>query len=113
MVAVNPPVNPQGRSQIQLIRDNARDRVLWLATAIIHWANNVRESKDGSKVGGHQASSSSSAAILSALYFETLKAEDRVAIKPHASPVYHAIQYLLGNLDSKYLTQLRAHQLTG
>jgi pyruvate dehydrogenase E1 component len=107
MVAVSPPVNPQGRSQVQIIRDNTRDRVLWLATAIIHWANNVRESTDGSKVGGHQASSSSSAAILSALYFETLKAEDRVAIKPHASPVYHAIQYLLGNLDVKYLPTLR------
>jgi pyruvate dehydrogenase E1 component len=107
MVAVNPPVNPQGRSQVQLIRDNARDRVLWLATAIIHWANNIRESTDGSKVGGHQASSASSAAILSALYFETLTSEDRVAIKPHASPVYHAIQYLLGNLDVKYLPTLR------
>ena len=103
MVSVNQP----GRSQVQLIRDNARDRVLWLATAIIHWANNVRESTDGSKVGGHQASSASSAAILSALYFETLTSEDRVAIKPHASPVYHAIQYLLGNLDVKYLTTLR------
>ncbi|MBT4074570.1 MAG: pyruvate dehydrogenase [Chloroflexi bacterium] len=103
MVAVNQP----GRSQVQLIRDNARDRVLWLATAIIHWANNVRESTDGSKVGGHQASSASSAAILTALYFETLTSEDRVAIKPHASPVYHAIQYLLGNLDVKYLPTLR------
>ncbi|MDP6823650.1 MAG: pyruvate dehydrogenase [Dehalococcoidia bacterium] len=107
MVAVNSSVNPQGRSQVQLIRDNARDRVLWLSTAIIHWANNVRESRDGSKVGGHQASSASSAAILSALYFETLRAEDRVVIKPHASPVFHAIQYLLGNLDVKYLPTLR------
>ena len=103
MVAVNPPA----RSQVQVVRDNARDRVLWLSTAIIHWANNVRESADGSKVGGHQASSASSAAILSALYFETLTANDRVAIKPHASPVFHAIQYLLGNLDVKYLPTLR------
>ena len=103
MVAVNPPA----RSQVQVIRDNTRDRVLWLATAIIHWANNVRESEDGSKVGGHQASSASSVAILSALYFETLTANDRVAIKPHASPVYHAIQYLLGNLDVKYMPTLR------
>ncbi|MDA1257417.1 MAG: pyruvate dehydrogenase, partial [Chloroflexi bacterium] len=103
MVAVNPPA----RSPVQDIRDNTRDRVLWLATAIIHWANNVRQNADGSKVGGHQASSASSAAILSALYFETLTAEDRVAIKPHASPVFHAIQYLLGNLDEKYLPTLR------
>ena len=104
MVATQPP----GRTAVQVVRDNVRDRVLWLSTAIIHWANNVRESPDRSRVGGHQASSASSVAILSALYFETLTAADRVAIKPHASPVFHAIQYLLGNLDEEYLPTLRA-----
>ena len=30
------------------------------------------------------------------LYFDVLRPQDRVAVKPHASPVFHAIQYLLG-----------------
>ena len=62
---------------------------------------------DGSKVGGHQASSASVVSILTALYFEFLRAGDRVSIKPHASPVFHALQYLMGNLDRQYLTTLR------
>ncbi len=83
-------------------------RVLWLATQIIHHANNVRPNPDKSKVGGHQASSASMVSILTALYFHYLQAGDRVAVKPHASPAFHAIQYLLGNLPQKYLTELRA-----
>ena len=71
-------------------------KVLWLASWTIHNANHVRESTDGLKVGGHQASSASLAAILSALYFRVVRPQDRVAVKPHAAPVYHAIQYLLG-----------------
>lgn len=81
--------------------------MLWLATAIVHWANNVRPNPDAVKVGGHQASSASSAALLTALFFETLDSTDRVAIKPHASPVLHAIQYLLGDLPREYLTRFR------
>ncbi len=90
-------------------RANVRDRVLWLATAIVNHANNVRPNTDGTKVGGHQSSSASSVALLTALYFETLESDDRVAIKPHASPVFHAINYLLGNLDAKYLEQFRQY----
>ncbi|HEV2072078.1 MAG TPA: 1-deoxy-D-xylulose-5-phosphate synthase N-terminal domain-containing protein [Thermomicrobiales bacterium] len=83
-------------------------RLLWLATQIVHYANNVRENPDKpTKVGGHQASSASVVTILTALYFHFLRAGDRVSIKPHASPVYHAAQYLLGNLEQKYLTMLR------
>lgn len=93
--------------ELDSVRSRVRDRVLWLATAIVHWANNVRDNPDGTKVGGHQASSASSAALLTALFFETLDATDRVAIKPHASPVLHAIQYLLGNLPREYLTRFR------
>ena len=74
-------------------------RVLWLATNIIDHANHVRPNPDKTKVGGHQASSASVVSILTALYFHYLNGQDRVAIKPHASPAYHAIQYLLGNLD--------------
>src|SRR5579859_2499481 len=87
--------------------DAIQRRVLWLCTYMIHYANHVRSSKDDLKVGGHQASSSSMVSILTALYFQYLDAGDRVSIKPHASPAYHAIQYLLGNLDQRYLRTLR------
>lgn len=83
-------------------------RVLWLATLIVHHANRVRPNAEGIKVGGHQASSASLVSVMTALYFGSLRAGDRVSVKPHASPVLHAIQYLLGNLDRSYLTTLRA-----
>jgi len=82
-------------------------RVLWLATSIIHHANRVRRTPSGVKVGGHQASSASMASIMTALWFHHLRAPDRISVKPHASPVLHAIEYLLGQLDRRYLTTLR------
>src|ERR1700759_1254697 len=82
-------------------------RVLWLATSIVHYANRVRETPSGVKVGGHQASSASMVSIMTALWFHHLRAPDRVSVKPHAAPVLHAIEYLLGTLDEKYLTTLR------
>ena len=81
--------------------------MLWLATSIIHHANKVRTTPSGVKVGGHQASSASMVSIMTALYFHHLRGPDRVSVKPHASPVLHAIEYLLGALDPKYLTTLR------
>ena len=81
-------------------------RVLWLATWTIHHANHVREA-DEIKVGGHQASSASLATIMTALYFAILKPEDRVAVKPHASPVFHAIQYLAGRQTVEKLRNFR------
>jgi pyruvate dehydrogenase E1 component len=83
-------------------------RVLWLAMSIVHHANRVRETRSGVKVGGHQASSASIVSVMTALYFAHLRAPDRVSVKPHASPVLHAINYLLGRLDRRYLTELRA-----
>jgi pyruvate dehydrogenase E1 component len=83
-------------------------RVLWLATAIVHEANLVRPSMDGLKVGGHQTSSASMVSIMTSLWFRHLRPQDRVSVKPHASPVLHAINYLLGELDEKYLPTLRA-----
>jgi pyruvate dehydrogenase E1 component len=82
-------------------------RVLWLATSVVHHANRVRPNVSGIKVGGHQASSASIATIMTSLWFGQLRPEDRVSVKPHASPVLHAINYLLGTLDEKYLTTLR------
>ena len=84
-----------------------QDRVLWLSTRMIDYANADRPNVDGIKVGGHQASSASMVSILTALYFDFLDSEDRISIKPHASPVFHSIQYLLGNLDQDYLKKLR------
>ncbi len=83
-------------------------RVLWLAVRMVDAANHGRSTGDGVKVGGHQASSASLVTVMTALWFAYLNAEDRVSVKPHASPVFHAVQYLLGNLDRKYLTALRA-----
>ncbi len=82
-------------------------KVLWLSTWMIHNANHVRPSRDGLKVGGHQASSASVATMLTALYFDVLRPEDRVAVKPHASPVFHAIQYLLGHQTRDKIEGLR------
>lgn len=84
-----------------------RNRVLWLSTAMIHHANRVRPNESGVKVGGHQASSASMVSIMTTLWFRHLRPEDRVSVKPHASPVLHAINHLLGELDSAYLTRLR------
>jgi pyruvate dehydrogenase E1 component len=83
-------------------------RLLWLSTAIVDHANRVRPNPSGLKVGGHQASSASMVTIMTALWFDQLQQGDRVSVKPHASPVLHAINYLLGDLDESYLTTLRA-----
>jgi pyruvate dehydrogenase E1 component len=95
------------RPDLHTLRSIER-RVLWLATAIVHHANRVRENRSGVKVGGHQASSASMVSLMCALWFSELRAEDRVSVKPHASPVLHAINYLLGHLDRPYLETLRA-----
>ena len=85
-------------------------KVLWLASWTIHHANHVRESADGLKVGGHQASSASLATIMTALYFKVLRPQDRVAVKPHASPIYHAIQYLLDRQTRAKLEGFRGYK---
>jgi pyruvate dehydrogenase E1 component len=86
-----------------------QQRILWLATLMIHYANHLRPSSEMTKVGGHQASSASVVSIMTALYFHFLTTGDRVSIKPHASPVFHAIQYLLGQLPREYLTRFRSY----
>src|SRR6266851_2230169 len=94
--------------QIDLALEEIQRRVLWLATNIVHVANQVRPNPSGIKIGGHQASSASVVTILTELFFDFMRAGDRISMKPHASPVLHAIQYLLGNLDRRYLSELRA-----
>src|SRR6186997_516932 len=85
-------------------------KVLWLSSWTIHHANHIRENSDGLKVGGHQASSASLAAIMTALYFHVLRPQDRVAVKPHASPNFHAIQYLLGRQTREKLEAFRGYK---
>ncbi len=82
-------------------------RLLWLSHWMIHHANHIRPKVDGIKVGGHQASSASIVSIMTALYFSVLRPEDRVAVKPHASPIFHAIQYLMGNQNLEKIENFR------
>ena len=82
-------------------------RLRWLSSWTIHNANHLRESRDGLKVGGHQASCASMTAIMAALYFHALRPQDRVAVKPHAGPVLHAIHYLLGSQTLDQLQRFR------
>jgi len=83
------------------------ERLRWLSAWTIHHANHIRESADGLKVGGHQASCASMTAIMAALYFHALGENDRVAVKPHAGPVLHAIHYLLGSQSREALENFR------
>ncbi|HEX2257155.1 MAG TPA: transketolase, partial [Afifellaceae bacterium] len=94
--------------RLDLLRALER-KVLWLSAWTIHNANQLRGKEDGLKVGGHQASSASLVSIMTALYFAVLRPEDRVAVKPHASPVFHAIQYLLGNQNLDKLKAFRGY----
>ncbi len=82
-------------------------QLLWLSHWTIHNANHLRDTVDGIKVGGHQASSASMVSIMTALYFSALRPEDRVAVKPHAAPVFHAMQYLAGNQPLEKLQNFR------
>ena len=87
--------------------ERIQERILWLAGRMVDHAN--RERPPGEiKVGGHQSSSASMVGIMTALWFGHLRSQDKVAVKPHASPVYHSIKYLTGELDRSYLTRLRA-----
>ncbi|SMH31691.1 transketolase [Azospirillum agricola] len=100
---------PNRADDLACLRELER-KVLWLASWTIHNANHLRPNLDGLKIGGHQASSASLATIMTALYFAVLRPEDRVAVKPHASPNFHAIQYLLGNQTREKLESFRGYQ---
>ena len=100
------PFKPISESSIATL-DRIEERLRWLSSWTIHNANHLRESRDGVKVGGHQASCASITAIMTALYFHGLRPNDKVAVKPHAGPVLHAIHYLLG---SQSLEKLQAYR---
>ena len=94
--------------QVDILRELEK-KLLWLSCWMVHNANHLREKADGIKVGGHQASSASMVSILTSLYYTVLRSEDRVAVKPHASPVFHAIQYLAGNQTREKLENFRGY----
>jgi pyruvate dehydrogenase E1 component len=101
------PAHGVGVDRLACLRALER-KVLWLSTWMIHNANHQRPKRDGLKVGGHQASCASVATLMTGLYFELLRPQDRVAVKPHASPIFHAIQYLLGRQSRDKLERFRA-----
>jgi pyruvate dehydrogenase E1 component len=103
---VGPEELTEPQDKIACLRALER-KVLWLSTWMIHNANHLRPNRDGLKVGGHQASSSSVATLMTALYFDVLRPQDRVAVKPHASPVFHGIQYLFGHQTREKLERFR------
>src|ERR1700730_14085203 len=101
-----PPAGGAPGTDLEVL-DRIQRRVLWLATAMVQHANLVRKNTSGVKVGGHQSSSASMVTLMTALWFGSLRAQDKVSVKPHAAPVLHAINYLLGLLPRSALTTLR------
>jgi pyruvate dehydrogenase E1 component len=93
--------------RLALLRQIER-KLLWLSAWMVHNANHIRPNRDGLKVGGHQASCASVISIMTALYFDVLRPQDRVAVKPHAGPVFHAVNYLLGRQTREKMEGLRA-----
>ena len=95
------------KSETIALVEQLDDRLRWLSAWTIHHANHLRPSRDGVKVGGHQASCASMSTIMASLYFAGLGPNDRVAVKPHAGPLLHAIHYLLGNQSLEKLKAFR------
>ena len=102
-----PGSNIAGVTDYAALRQIER-KLLWLSAWMIHHANNIRPNRDGLKVGGHQASCASAVTIMTALYFHVLRPQDRVAVKPHAGPVLHAINYMFGRQTVEKMTRLRS-----
>ncbi|MGY2732845.1 pyruvate dehydrogenase complex dehydrogenase (E1) component [Sphingomonas sp. UYP23] len=101
-----PPAHHTDPATIAVL-ETIETRLRWLSSWTIHNANHLRESRDGLKVGGHQASCASITAIMTALYFGALRPNDKVAVKPHAGPVLHAIHYMLGQQSQDALERYR------
>ncbi len=101
------PVAPMDEAARIRMLKAVEKKLLWLSAWMIHTANHVRPSRDGLKVGGHQASCASIISVMTALYFDMLKPADRVAVKPHAGPVFHSINYLLGRQSLEKMSTLR------
>jgi len=106
IATITPPIDASQDRHTQILRQLER-KLLWLSSWMIHNANHIRPNRDGLKVGGHQASCASCISILAALYFEIARPHDRIAVKPHAGPVFHAINYLFGRQTREKMAGLR------
>ena len=106
MIEIATANNSTANDPIPMI-EQLDDRLRWLSAWTIHHANHLRPSRDGIKVGGHQASCASMSTIMASLYFAALGPNDRVAVKPHAGPLLHAIHYLLGSQSREQLMAFR------
>lgn len=102
-----PTHSPLAKSDLIQGLDALEEKLLWLASWTIHNANHIRPSRDGLKVGGHQASCASMTTLMAALYFHVLRPQDRIAVKPHASPVLHAVEYLFDRQTRAQMEQFR------
>src|SRR5437868_3683865 len=107
-IAAVPDTGPESSERRLACLRALERKVLWLSSWMIHHANHLRPKTDGMKVGGHQASSASVVTLMTAIYFDVLRPQDRVAVKPHASPVFHAIQYLLGRQSREAMERFRS-----
>jgi pyruvate dehydrogenase E1 component len=102
-------------TESQLISKIAR-RVFAYATKMIYDANHREDINFGDpKVGGHPASCSSCVHIMSALHLGVREAADTFAIKPHASPNDHSLNYMLRlmheyPMGSKWISDEQMHQ---
>lgn len=105
--AVGSASSPAKASDLATLVELER-KALWLSSWMIHHANHIRPNRDGLKVGGHQASCASAVTVMTALFFKALRPQDRIAVKPHAAPVLHAINYLLGRQSLDNLQRFRA-----
>src|SRR5215813_6558744 len=110
MTAATIATLPQSRGEPDPIAslEALERRALWLSSWTIHHANHIRPNRDGLKVGGHQASCASAVTLLTALFGHALRAQDRIAVKPHAAPVFHALMYLMGAQSKEALMRFRA-----
>lgn len=72
-------------------------RAFVFATKMIWEANHRDDIQEGDpKVGGHPAACSSCVHILTTLHMAMRKPQDLIAVKPHASPVDHSLNHLMG-----------------
>src|SRR6204780_1129543 len=101
------PLMPAEARHVHILKQLER-KLLWLSAWMIHNANHIRPNRDGLKVGGHQASCASCISIMAALYLEVARPQDRIAVKPHAGPVFHAMNYLFGRQNREKMEGLRA-----
>ncbi len=105
-IYASPSLLPAEDRRVHILKQLER-KLLWLSAWMIHNANHIRPNRDGLKVGGHQASCASCISIIAALYLEIARPQDRIAIKPHAGPVFHAMNYLFGRQSKDKLGTLR------